>query len=528
MPIDREAALKQAEKLLRQGKLEGAIAEYVRLVEDQPKDWNAINALGDLYARAGDNDRAAAQYVRIADYLFAEGFLPKAAALYKKALRVKATDEHTLAQLGEIAVRQGLFADAKAYFQRLGDERRARGAHRGAAEIVARLSAAAPDDNPDLLLGLARLEAEQGRDVRPTLTRALALASSRYPDVLAFCDELAAAGKIEQAYGCVDMLVDVALLDARADRAIAALQQFLRHGPHVPALVRLVEVCVDADAHEPMRLAQAALCDAYLDDGHAAEARVIAEDLLQAEPGAEAHLQRLRRALDALGVEDPDRIIVAFLPSSDGDLDDIAPRVPVASSGDADEIIELDLSDLLGDLAQAADGAATLEDMGGAAADPDPALQLQPPKPLDQVFEEMRSRVTAQDQQVAGASHQYQLGIEHVRDGRICEGLRELQAAARVPLYRFAAASSLGRLYRQRGELQEAVEWLERAAEAPAPTHEEGYALLYELADTLEQVGESARALAVLIELEADAGDYRDVRARVDGLSRAQHGGPPA
>jgi Flp pilus assembly protein TadD len=58
VPIDREATLRQAERLKGQGRLDLAIAEYVRLVEDQPRDWNTINALGDLYLRAGDTDRA--------------------------------------------------------------------------------------------------------------------------------------------------------------------------------------------------------------------------------------------------------------------------------------------------------------------------------------------------------------------------------------------------------------------------------------------------------------------------------------
>jgi hypothetical protein len=34
VPIDRAATLRNAEKLIRQGKLPDAIAEYVRLVED--------------------------------------------------------------------------------------------------------------------------------------------------------------------------------------------------------------------------------------------------------------------------------------------------------------------------------------------------------------------------------------------------------------------------------------------------------------------------------------------------------------
>jgi len=60
--IDRAAAVLQAEKLLRQGKLEQAIAEYLRLVEDQPRDWNTANLLGDLYVRAGQVDHAVLQF----------------------------------------------------------------------------------------------------------------------------------------------------------------------------------------------------------------------------------------------------------------------------------------------------------------------------------------------------------------------------------------------------------------------------------------------------------------------------------
>ena len=140
MPIDRSATLKQAEKLLRQGKLEGAIAEYVQLVGDQPGDWNSINALGDLYVRAGDNDRAVAQFTQVADHLFTEGFLPKAAALYKKALKLKPDHEPTLLRLSEVAAQQGLLADARTYLGQVGRQRRDRGDEPGAADCLVRLA----------------------------------------------------------------------------------------------------------------------------------------------------------------------------------------------------------------------------------------------------------------------------------------------------------------------------------------------------------------------------------------------------
>ena len=88
-PFDREGALKTAEKALRQGRIDAAIAEYVRIVEAQPRDWNSANALGDLYVRASQVERGLAQYTRIADHLQNEGFYQKAAALYKKILKIK-------------------------------------------------------------------------------------------------------------------------------------------------------------------------------------------------------------------------------------------------------------------------------------------------------------------------------------------------------------------------------------------------------------------------------------------------------
>jgi hypothetical protein len=48
LPLDRENILKKAEKLLRQGRPEAAVAEHMSLVEEQPRDWNTANAPGDL------------------------------------------------------------------------------------------------------------------------------------------------------------------------------------------------------------------------------------------------------------------------------------------------------------------------------------------------------------------------------------------------------------------------------------------------------------------------------------------------
>ena len=104
------------------------------------------------------------------------------------------------------------------------------------------------------------------------------------------------------------------------------------------------------------------------------------------------------------------------------------------------------------------------------------------------------------------------------------EGLGALEAAARSPRYRFEAGSMLARLYRDRGEVARAIEWFERAAEAPANSIDAGRELLYDLGVVLQQAGERERALAVFLELDAEAPGYHDVPDRVADLSR-QTGG---
>ena len=102
------------------------------------------------------------------------------------------------------------------------------------------------------------------------------------------------------------------------------------------------------------------------------------------------------------------------------------------------------------------------------------------------------------------------------------DAIKALEQAARSPRQRFDAASTLGRLYLARKEHVRAIEWLERAAEAPAPTPDAGRALLYDLAQTLETVGEQSRALAVFVELESESGGYRDVAGQIERLSKVQ------
>jgi len=141
--VDRESAVRKAEELVREGKTELAIDEYLRLVEDQPGDFGAANALGDLYARIGNRAAAATQFVKIGDSHRDSGFIPKAVAFYKKALKADPASEHALSQLAQIAVEQELYADATLYLNRLLQRRRDQNNEAGVAECLVRLDRSA-------------------------------------------------------------------------------------------------------------------------------------------------------------------------------------------------------------------------------------------------------------------------------------------------------------------------------------------------------------------------------------------------
>ena len=149
MPFDREDALKKAEKFLRLGRLDAAIAEYQRVVDEIPNDWKTLNALGDLYLRANQPARATSLFARIADHLAAEGFDARAQAFYKRILKVTPDDERALEALAGLAIRQGILVEAKGHLVAL--SRRQAGA-RGCARR-GRSAAARQHCRPDRFLG---------------------------------------------------------------------------------------------------------------------------------------------------------------------------------------------------------------------------------------------------------------------------------------------------------------------------------------------------------------------------------------
>ena len=71
--INRARVLKAADKYVRQGKLEAAVKEFLKLIQDNPRDVATINRVGDLYSKLGKKEQAIQQFSRIAEYYTDEG-----------------------------------------------------------------------------------------------------------------------------------------------------------------------------------------------------------------------------------------------------------------------------------------------------------------------------------------------------------------------------------------------------------------------------------------------------------------------
>ena len=91
-------------------------------------------------------------------------------------------------------------------------------------------------------------------------------------------------------------------------------------------LVRLVEVAIDAGLPDVASRVQGQLADAYLRTGAAAQALVILEDLVTRERDKPEHIERLRRALLALGEADVETAIAKRVNANLSFSDDVAGR----------------------------------------------------------------------------------------------------------------------------------------------------------------------------------------------------------
>jgi len=176
MAFEKAKVIKAAEKFLSQGKINAAIKEYRQIIAHDSDDLTTLNMLGDLLARAGEKQEAAACFLRIAEYYREQQFTLKAIAMYRKIEKLKPRDPVIARELAELYSAQGLIADARGQYLVVADAYTKAGDSRQSLDVLHKIADLDPH-NTEIRLKLAqgylkeKMLAEAGRAYREAAKR---------------------------------------------------------------------------------------------------------------------------------------------------------------------------------------------------------------------------------------------------------------------------------------------------------------------------------------------------------------------
>ena len=145
--IEREKTLQAAQKYIEKKRYDRAIAEYQRIVQDDPNDARTLLKIGDLQARLSAYPEAIATYDRVGQYYSSQGFALKAIAVYKQIrelIKKHAPDladryGHIVPKLAEIYTQLGLTSDALAAYDEVATRHQRAGRDREAIEVFSKM-----------------------------------------------------------------------------------------------------------------------------------------------------------------------------------------------------------------------------------------------------------------------------------------------------------------------------------------------------------------------------------------------------
>lgn len=263
MAADVSKHLDRAKRFLEKNRVEDAVEAYLAVLNDAPTHQEATQALGDLYTRLDQPDRAAVYYGMFFDLLVEPKDETKALAIYNRFLRnsavqqpperiaryaflqqrqnraedaveqyTRAAELFTLSnreedalfcweriaqldpenlqrqlRLAEVAEKIGKHALAARTFLRAGQLAAAANSQNDALSLLGRAHALAPQERSvALLYAQAKLKAGEGREAAALLEPFLATESDA-PFLETLCEALIRSGQLDRARGLLEKLL---------------------------------------------------------------------------------------------------------------------------------------------------------------------------------------------------------------------------------------------------------------------------------------------------------------------------------
>jgi tetratricopeptide (TPR) repeat protein len=246
----KDKTLAAAQKFLERGQLDKALAEFAKVVQEDPKDTRTWLKMAELHAKRGAADQATEIYLKTGELYTEQGFFQKAVAVYKNVLKLSPSYVQGHFKLAEVFKRLGLITDAVQQFelgafayQKAGRPTEALGALRAIVELT-----------PDNVVSRIKL----------------AEAASQ-------------AGATEEAIQEFARAADQLKLQGRFDEYVRVAERLLFHQPDNLAVAR-------------------ELAEAYIDKNNARLALAKLQVCLKAEPRGPENVSLLARAFEQLDV----------------------------------------------------------------------------------------------------------------------------------------------------------------------------------------------------------------------------------
>ncbi len=111
--FDKTRTIELAERQVKAGRIEEAIAEYKKLLTSEAPDISVHNIIGDLYVQMGRIADAVNSFQTVASHYEAKGFYSQALAIYKKINKIDPENVVNIVRMGDLFTSQGFTAEAR-------------------------------------------------------------------------------------------------------------------------------------------------------------------------------------------------------------------------------------------------------------------------------------------------------------------------------------------------------------------------------------------------------------------------------
>jgi tetratricopeptide (TPR) repeat protein len=242
MAYNKSKYVEAAQKLLNQGKVAQAIAEYQQVLKFEPRDQVTLMTVGELYIRQGETFQAIDYFERLAQIFVGDGFLTKAIAVYKRIAKLAPEEIRPLEKLADLYVQQGVMSEARPLFLQLAEIHLKHNRQPEAVSLLKKLLIAEPD-NLRIQVRLADLYQAMGQSKEATDSYVSAAQRALARGDQAECEKLADKALKSDPQNFAAVIVKARSYSARSN--VAQAVELLEHIPDLEKGGEQAELLLD-------------------------------------------------------------------------------------------------------------------------------------------------------------------------------------------------------------------------------------------------------------------------------------------